>query len=641
MSGILAKIQNHKIAAMILGAVILGGGYYWYNYVNVATAPTRYVLAKVEKGMLIVSVSGTGQISASNQIDIKPKVSGEITIIPVVQGQEVKSGAFIAQLDTRDAQKIVRDAEISVETARLELDRLLYPTDDSILVQSENSLIQAKDSLTKLKFTQENNYQNAVIVKQKAEDALKKSYEDSFNTVSNAFLELPAIISGLNDLLFGYNFNLNQQNIDFYRDTVKNYDIKADTFYNDAYNTYRFARIAYDKNFTDYKAATRYSDTATIESLVSETYDTTKLIAEAVKSANNLIQFYEDTLKKLNLKPVSLADTHLATLNTYTGKTNTHLSNILSTKQTIQNNKDTIVSSDHNIEEMVQNNPLDLAAAERSIVEKEKALAKLKAGPDDFDVRAKKIALQQKEDALIVARQNLADYFIRASFDGIIAKVHNKKGDSVSASAAIAILISKQKIATITLNEVDIAKAKTGQKATLTFDAIDGLSLTGQVVEIDSIGTVAQGVVTYNIKIALDAEDDRIKPGMSVSVAIITDAKQDVLLVPNSAVKQQGDISYAEVAEGDIPIFSGSGSSGVVLTGAPRSQAVVTGLSNDTMIEIISGLNEDDNIVTRTISGISATTAITSSSSGLRIPGLTGIGGRTPISPGAGSVMVH
>ncbi len=624
---ILKAILRHKIAAAAILFLAAGGSWYGYAALKNITSETRYVLAKAEKGTLIVSISGSGQISASSQIDIKPKVSGEITAISVAQGQEVKSDELIAQLDIRDAQKVVRDAEISAETARLELDRLLYPTDDFTLVQAENSLIQAKDSLTKLKFTQEDNYQNAINAKQKAEDALKKSYEDSFNTVSNAFLDLPNIMAGLYDILFGYTIASNQQNIDYYANAASAYDSKVFKYKDDAYKSYQDSRAKYDKNFNDYKQASRFSQTSVIESLIDETYDTTKNIAEAIKNANNLVQFYADKLTEYNLKPATVANTHLSSLNTYTGKTNAHLSSLLSAKQTIQNNKDTIVSSEHSIVEIVQNNPLDLAAAERSIEEKEKSLAKLKAGPDDFDVRAKKIALQQKEDALVVARQNLADYYIRAPFNGIIAKVNNKKGDSISASAAIVTLISKQKIATIILNEIDVAKAKVGQKATLTFDAIDGLSMTGEVAEIDSIGTVTQGVVTYNIKIALDTEDDRVKSGMSVSAAVITNAKQNVILAPNSAVKQQGGAPYVELAEGNIPSSSGSSSSGVVLVSAPRNQAVEVGASNDTMTEIISGLNEGDNVVTRTITAASST-ATTTQSSGLRIPGLTGGGGR-------------
>lgn len=601
MSGILTKIQNHRTAAIILTVLIFGGGYYYYKYINVAPVATRYVLAKAEKGMLIVSVSGTGQVSATSQVDIKPKVSGDIVFVNVKNGDEVKAGTLLFQLDDKDAAKSVRDAETNLESAKLSLEKLKQPADTLSVLQSENSLIQAQET------------------KQNSQEDLQKSYDDGFNTVSNAFLDLPSMVTGLNDLIFGNTFAPNRQNINYYSDSIKMYDpIKAARYTDDALNSYQTARTMYDKNFNDYKLASRFSDRTVIESLISETYDTTKNIAEAVKNMNNLIQLYQSILTDQGVDVSPFSNTQLTTLNGYTGKTNTHLSSLLNIKTTIQSDKDAIVSADRLIEEKTQ------------------SLAKLKAGADPLDIQSQQLSIKQRENALLDAKSNLVNYYVRAPFDGVITKITNKKGDSLSSGAVVATLLTKQKIATITLNEVDVVKAKSGQKATLTFDAIEGLSITGEVVELDSIGTVAQGVVTYGVKIVFDTQDERVKSGMSVSVAIITEARQNVLLVPNSAVKQQGGASYVEIAPstplgasegGNVVSLAGSSSSGVILTSAPCNQTVEAGLSNDTMTEIIFGLNEGDNVVTRTITAATSATPATQSS-GLRIPGLTGGGGR-------------
>ena len=215
--------------------------------------------------------------------------------------------------------------------------------------------------------------------------------------------------------------------------------------------------------------------------------------------------------------------------------------------------------------------------------------------------------MTQAENSLLDARQKLADYFIRAPFDGVIAVVNVEKGYSVSASTVVTTIITKQRTAKIAFNEVDVAKVKIGQKVTLTFDAIEGLSISGEVAEIDSIGTVSQGVVNYNVKIVFDTQDDRVKPGMSVSAAVITDVKQDVLLVPNSAVKSDGNGQYVEF----------------LINNAPQSQSVEAGLSNDTMTEIKSGIKEGDKIVIQTIT-VAIQTQTTQSSTGFRIPGLGG-----------------
>ncbi len=239
--------------------------------------------------------------------------------------------------------------------------------------------------------------------------------------------------------------------------------------------------------------------------------------------------------------------------------------------------------------------------------------------------KPRSLILKQKENALLDAKEKLADYSIRAPFDGIVSKVDIKKGDSASTGTAAATMITDQQIAQVSLNEVDAAKVKVGQKATLTFDAVDGLSITGEVFEVDTIGTVSQGVVSYNIKIGFDTQDARVKAGMSVSAAIIIDIKTDVLAVPNSAVKSQNNQNYVEILNlSDQTTVAGA--SQVEAKTAPKQQAIEIGLANDTSTEIISGLKQGDNVVTQTISP-TTTTSASSASSGLRIPGLTGGGG--------------
>jgi HlyD family secretion protein len=569
---ILKKASQHKCISGVVVLALLIGGYYAYGAFFSTSGETRYVLSAVQKGTLINSISGSGQVSVSNQVDIKPKTSGDIVYMAVKDGQEIKQWGLIAQVDTADAERGVRDAETALQTAKLELEKLIAPVDALTLLQAENSLTQANES------------------KQNAEDNLKKAYEDGFNTTANAFLNLPDVMSGLNDMLFSTTLSGGGQwNIDFYMDAVKSYDVKALQYREDAYTSYKKARVSYDKNFADYKSTSRFSDPAAIKSLINETYDSTKDIAEAVKSANNLIQFYKDKLIENNKRPAALSATHLSSLSSYTGTTNSILSNLLSIQGTIKDSEDGIVS------------------AARSIEEKQLSLQKIKDGPDELDIRAKNIAIQQKEDALTTAKQTLADCFVRAPFDGIITKISVERGDQVSSGTVLATLITRQKFAEISLNEIDVAKVKIDQKVTLAFDAVPDLSITGKVGEIDALGTVSQGVVTYNVKIVFDTQDNRVKSGMSVSASIVTDIKTDVLLIPNSAVKSAGGVYYVEMLE-NVPALGSSNSAGIPSAIPPKRQAVEIGSSNDSMTEIVNGLKEGDQIVIRTVSASATTT---------------------------------
>jgi len=162
---------------------------------------------------------------------------------------------------------------------------------------------------------------------------------------------------------------------------------------------------------------------------------------------------------------------------------------------------------------------------------------------------------------------------------------------------------------------VDIANVSMGQEVVLTLDALNGVEMTGKVEKMDSLGTVASGVVTYNVTIDFDSLDERIKPEMSVSASIITDVKQDVLLVSASAVKTNSNGGYYVE---------------VLANGTPAQKTVEIGSSNDTSTQITSGISAGDKVVTQTINSSSTSSASSSStnkSSSLRLPGLGG-GGR-------------
>jgi macrolide-specific efflux system membrane fusion protein len=183
---------------------------------------------------------------------------------------------------------------------------------------------------------------------------------------------------------------------------------------------------------------------------------------------------------------------------------------------------------------------------------------------------------------------------------------------STSSSTPIVIADLGSMKGSISINEVDAAAVKTGQKVSMAFDAIDGLTLTGKVERVSTIGTETSGVVSYPVTIGFDSIDSKVKPQMSLTATITTDVKQDVLLVSSSAIKTSGETSYVMVMK----------------NGSPQRVNVEIGSANDTDTEIKSGLNEGDEVVTQTISASAkATSTISTKSNGLNLQGLTNSGG--------------
>jgi len=596
------KILDNKIKSILLLVLLFVLAYYFITKFSSNNTPNQYVVSTVQKGTVVNTISGSGQVSASNQVDVKFKASGEVLGVYVKNGVQVKAGTVLASLDAGDALKSIRDAQVSLETSKLSLDKLKQPADELTILQAENSLASAQES------------------KQKSIDSLNKANEDALNSIANTFLDLPTIASDLYENLYGYEIVQNEKTLSSYQsnsdilvETVRNY-VEVNDFQSlqsSTENDYKVARKEYDLNFSDYKNSSRYSNSSTISSLLEETINTVKSMAQSAKSENNYYDAWVDMRTKNNKPIFSQVKTYQSSISSDIGKINSHLSDLISIQQTIKNNELAIVDYD------------------RTIQEKTISLSNLKSGPETTDLQSQELSIKQKENSLLDAKEKLADYSARAPFDGVVAKIDLKKGDQVSGGTVAATLITKQRTADITLNEVDVAKVKVGQKVTLTFDAVEGLSLTGEVAEVDSIGTVSQGVVNYNVKIVFDTQDDRVKLGMSVSASIITDIKQDVLTIPNSAIKTAGGRQYVEVPDEDVSDSSLNINSGIILKNPIKQQTVEVGLTNDTEAEITSGLNEGDKIIIRTIAASASKTATAPQGQSLfQVPRTAGGGGR-------------
>jgi HlyD family secretion protein len=513
--------QAHKFISTLIILVLIVAGWRIVRAWSGTGNETRYVFAKVERGDLISSVTGTGQVSTSNQIELKSKVSGDVVYIGAVNGQAVGVGALIVKLDDRDAQKAVRDAEVNLASTKLALEK------------------------TKLQQDQ-----------QLRGDILNKNYEDGLAILANLYGEFATTLDALDKIFFDTDLSDNQDknNIEYYA----NYNKAFADVPQHLEQLYQATKVLYQQSLADYQLAKRGSGNDRAEAIQSA-YDLTVKTAELIKTGRDVVRNLEDRLTDsgaVHTKQTTITS-HSTDLTTYATAIDDYLKDLLIINNTINSQRDT-----------VETYPLDSQAQE--------------------------LTIKQRENSLLDARENLADYSIRAPFSGLITKLDIKKTDSVSNGTIIGTLVTRQKIAEISLNEVDAVKIKVGNKVTLTFDAVEGLSLTGVVQEIDLLGTITQGVVTYNVKISFDLQpsgNEQVKPGMSASAEIITEVKQNILTVPNSAVKVSGQTNYVEMF--DQPRLSS-------LT-PPRRQSVEIGVANDDSTEITSGLKEGDEIVIRTI----------------------------------------
>ena len=128
-------MRNHKKTFMFGILFLAGSGVWMGKIIQSNTIETRYIVEAVEKGTLVTSVTGTGQIQGESEISVVPETSGKVIQVAVQNGQYVQEGEVLAVLDSTDATKSVRDARLSLASAKLSLQKLYKLTANYLLTE--------------------------------------------------------------------------------------------------------------------------------------------------------------------------------------------------------------------------------------------------------------------------------------------------------------------------------------------------------------------------------------------------------------------------------------------------------------------------------------------------------------------------
>jgi RND family efflux transporter MFP subunit len=204
----------------------------------------------------------------------------------------------------------------------------------------------------------------------------------------------------------------------------------------------------------------------------------------------------------------------------------------------------------------------------------------------DFDVQTQQKAVEKAQLDLQQLQSNLDDARIIAPYDGKITKVNGKSGDNINAfNPVISISSPAQLLVSAQVQEGDIPKLAVGERALITLDAFPGQILNGTVRDLPSSIVTQQGVVAdKTTKMTVDWTRPGADIGMLTRVQIIVQKKDDVLIVPTSAVRTVGKRKFVEYYEGNVK----------------RSRNIEVGISTDVDTEVVSGLDEGMTILAGT-----------------------------------------
>ena len=167
------------------------------------------------------------------------------------------------------------------------------------------------------------------------------------------------------------------------------------------------------------------------------------------------------------------------------------------------------------------------------------------------------------ETRLAIAQSRLDSPLIRAPFNGVVTELSSQIGDVIQAgSTAVHIDNLADLRLNVQISEIDIPFVEIGQPVQLVFDAYFEQVFNGEVREISPVGRTVQGVVEYTVRIVMQDNDQRIKPGMTAAVTIVIKEKQDIFVVPNDAIVSRNGQSHVYVARNGsyeaVPVNLGS-----------------------------------------------------------------------------------
>ncbi len=236
-----------------------------------------------------------------------------------------------------------------------------------------------------------------------------------------------------------------------------------------------------------------------------------------------------------------------------------------------------LADAEEQLEQLLDPQPADVAVAEAMLADESEQLQELLNGPNPDDVvaaEAKVMAVQATLDSLRVV----------APFDGQVLAVNYLVGDSTEQSTSAVKLANMEQLRVeVSVDETEVNGIRVGQPANLTFDAVFGVEVTGEVTHVAPYGETVQGLVRFPVTVTLKENGPEMRLGMTAYARIITEVMQDALAVPIDAVQYDDEGEY------------------VMLSGGPgREQtrvAVVSGVIQDEMVVVSGELRAGQRVV--------------------------------------------
>jgi len=518
---------------LILLLVALGAGGYWY-YRNrsastaAAAASTNFTqVVDVTRGNLSAAISVVGELDAVENAELAfERMSGtaKLESLLVKAGNTVKAGQVLATIDATPYQQALDQAKSDLQAAEETLAELKTPTTALDIAKADLTIATAEYQGQQAQDTLANLLQPDLA-------QLKVNVADAQSTLAQAQASLVAAKSdtAAQDQLAKLRDTEAELTVEHGRLATENY---SDPFYQDR------LQVAYNKMMDAVDA---------------------RVTAEVQPQVNTL-----KAQMQVRKAEQSLADAQKALADAQAGaKASTDAALTLAKAH------------------------LAVKDAEVALATAQDARAKLDEGADAVTLASTQADVDKKRLAVADAETALSGTKLTAPFDGTVLQTNAAVGDITAANTSILTLANLNNLQVLaSVDETTIRRVSAGQPAQITFDAVPGQTLQGQVGDVPLQGTLQGGVMVYEVPISLvGAEKLPLLVGMTANVKVAVGQAENALLVPAMALQKANGMYQVLVPNTVDP------------AGQPEAVPVEGGLSDGSYTQIVRGLNDGDKVV--------------------------------------------
>jgi len=482
-----------------------------------------FVLTEVYQGTISQEISETGQMKRGEEINLSFKTSGLIENIYVGVGEKVARGDILARLEKDQLEIQLKDAQAALSLSQAQLDKLLAGA----------SIEEIQVAQTKI--------DNEEIGLGVAEQNLDDAYQDALNVLEDSFLKTYNAQNTVDIIQRSYFTGNNQQGIVIREEEEK---IRVAVF-----------QI---KSFLDVTRESALDDD--VERALSQVKDELAHISDGLKVIRETCEL------AASRDLVSSVDK--TSLDTERDNINDVLTDVVDAQQTIMAEE------------------LAVITAQGELQKTKDDLSLLTAPARQEDITLYQAQLDQAKAKVELLEKQIEDTVLRSLVAGQITKKNKKIGEQVQASSSdsvFSLLPQEPFQIEVDIPEVDISNVELGNPCRITIDAFPEIEFEGEVIEIEPAETVISGVVYYKIKVNFDLEFEGVKPGMTANVVIITDSKENALIIPQRAITEKEGKRFVKVP------FEKSFKEIEIEIGIKGTRGE---------IEVVSGLEQGDEIIT-------------------------------------------